>query len=95
MKRCNAPSAISEMADIREQRACIEFCFNLGKTATECYEMLKIAFGEQAMGFVTRNDIWKKAGVVSSTFFDVQANVKLLLFLVDTQESGHELWCDT
>ena len=38
------------MADFREQRACIKFCFKLGKTATECYEMLKKAFGEQAMG---------------------------------------------
>ena len=38
------------MADLREQRACIKFCFKLGKTATECYEMLKTAFGEQAMG---------------------------------------------
>ena len=37
------------MADLREQRACIKFCFKLGKTATECYEMLKTAFGEQAM----------------------------------------------
>ena len=33
-----------------EQRACIKFCFKVGKTATECYEMLKTAFGEQAMG---------------------------------------------
>ena len=38
------------MADFREQRACIKFSFKLGKTATECYEMLKTAFGEQAMG---------------------------------------------
>ena len=38
------------MADFREQRACNKFCFKLGKTATECYEMLKKAFGEQAMG---------------------------------------------
>lgn len=38
------------MADFHEQRACIKFCFKLGKTATECYEMLKTAFGEQAMG---------------------------------------------
>ena len=38
------------MADFREQRACIKFCFKLGKTATEYYEMLKTAFGEQAMG---------------------------------------------
>ena len=38
------------MADFREQRACIKFSFKLGKTATQCYEMLKTAFGEQAMG---------------------------------------------
>jgi len=38
------------MAVFREQCACIKFCFKLGKTATECYEMLKTAFGEQAMG---------------------------------------------
>ena len=29
----------------REQRACVKFCFKLGKNATECYEMLKAAFG--------------------------------------------------
>jgi len=46
-------------------------------------------------GFVTRNDIRKKTGVISGIFFEVQANVKSLLFLVDTQESGHEIWCDT
>jgi len=38
------------MVDFHEQRACIKFCFKSGKTATECYEMLKTAFGEQAMG---------------------------------------------
>jgi len=38
------------MADFREQRGGIKFCFKLGKTATECYAMLKAAFGEQAMG---------------------------------------------
>ena len=39
-----------EMADFLEQRACIKFFFKLGKTATECFEMLKTVFGEQAMG---------------------------------------------
>ena len=38
------------MVDFREQRVFIKFCFKLGKTATECCEMLKTAFGEQAMG---------------------------------------------
>jgi len=46
IKRCNVLSATVEMADFREQRACIKFCFKLGKIATECYEMLKTAFGE-------------------------------------------------
>ena len=46
IKRCNVLSAIKEMADFREQRDCIKFCFKLGKTATECYEMLKTAFEE-------------------------------------------------
>jgi len=38
------------MADFCEQWACIKFCFKLGKTAIECYEMLKAAFEEKAMG---------------------------------------------
>jgi len=38
------------MADFREQRACIKFCFKVGRNATECYKMLKTAFGEQVMG---------------------------------------------
>jgi hypothetical protein len=86
IKRCSASSAISEMVDFRE-RACIKFCFKLGNTATECYEMLT-AFGEQAMGFIARSDIRNKAEVVS-IFFEVQANIKSL-FLVDTHKSGHE-----
>jgi len=43
-------SAIMEMADFREQRACIKFCFKLGKTATEYYETLKTAIKDQAIG---------------------------------------------
>jgi len=50
IKRCNVLSVIIEMADFREQYTCIKFCFKLGKTPTECYEMLKTAFGEQATG---------------------------------------------
>ena len=51
IKRCNVLSAIIiKMADFRERRACIKFCFELGKTATECYEMLKTAFGEKSYG---------------------------------------------
>jgi hypothetical protein len=42
-------SAIIEMADVKEQRICIKFCFKLNKTAAETYRMLKEAFGEQAL----------------------------------------------
>ena len=45
IKSFNVLSAIVEIVDFREQSACIKFCFKLGKTATECYEMLKTAFG--------------------------------------------------
>ena len=50
IKKCNVFSATDEMAELRERRTFIKFCFKLGKTVTECYEMLKTAFGEQAMG---------------------------------------------
>jgi len=42
-------SANTEMADIKEQRICIKFCFKLNKTAAETNRMLKEAFGEQAL----------------------------------------------
>jgi hypothetical protein len=41
-----ATSWVHYVGDFREQRTCIKFCFKLGKTATECYEILKTAFGE-------------------------------------------------
>jgi hypothetical protein len=43
-------SVISEMADSKEQRICVKFCFELGKTASETHRMLKTAFGDNAMG---------------------------------------------
>jgi len=42
-------SAIIEMADVNEERICIKFCFKLNKTAGETHQMLKEAFGEQAL----------------------------------------------
>jgi hypothetical protein len=38
------------MADLKGQRICVKFCFKLGKTASETNEMLKTAFGDNAMG---------------------------------------------
>jgi hypothetical protein len=37
------------MADLKEQRICVKFCFRLGKTASEKHEMLKTAFGDNSM----------------------------------------------
>ena len=42
-------SANIEMADFKEQRICIKFCFKLNKTTAETHQMLKEAFGEQAL----------------------------------------------
>lgn len=37
------------MTENIEQRICIKFCFKLGKTGTETYEMMKTAFADEAM----------------------------------------------
>jgi hypothetical protein len=49
VKRDPRFSVISEMADLKLQRICAKFCFELGKTASETHEMLKTAFGDSAM----------------------------------------------
>jgi len=38
------------MCESTEQRICIKFCFKIGKTATETYQLLQQAYGEYAMG---------------------------------------------
>jgi len=38
------------MYESTEQRICIKFCFNIGKTAMETYQLLQQAYGEDAMG---------------------------------------------
>jgi len=38
------------MCGSSEQRICIKFCFKIGKTATETYQLLQQAYGEDAMG---------------------------------------------
>jgi len=37
------------MADLKEQRVCIKFCFLLGKTAAETVTMLREALKEEAL----------------------------------------------
>jgi len=38
------------MCESAEQRICIKFCFKIGKNATETYQLLQQAYGEDAMG---------------------------------------------
>ena len=42
--------AIFTMCESIEQRICIKFCFKIRKTATETYQLLQQAYGEDAMG---------------------------------------------
>ena len=38
------------MCESTKQRICIKFCFKIRKTATEMYQLLQQAYGEDAMG---------------------------------------------
>jgi hypothetical protein len=38
------------MCEGTKQRICIKFCIKIGKTATETYQLLQQAYGEDAMG---------------------------------------------
>jgi len=38
------------MCESTEQCICIKFCFKIGKTATEMYQLLQQAYSEDAMG---------------------------------------------
>ena len=44
------------MADLKEQIACIKFCFLLGKTAAETVTMLREAFKEEALNQAKANE---------------------------------------
>jgi len=48
--RCVYVIAIFTMCESTEQRICIKFCFEIGKPATETYQLLQKAYGEDAMG---------------------------------------------
>ena len=37
------------MKDLEEQRICVKFCFKLGKTFTETFQMLQQAYGEDCL----------------------------------------------
>ena len=42
--------AIFTMCESTEQLICIKFCFKIGKTTTEMYQLLQQAYGEDAVG---------------------------------------------
>jgi len=42
--------AIFTMCENTQQHICIKFCFKIGKTATETFQLLQQAYGEDAMG---------------------------------------------
>jgi transposase len=46
-----------EMVDVKEQRICIKFCFKLGKSAAKTHQMIKQAFGDDALD-QTQNYDW-------------------------------------
>ena len=49
-KTCVYGIAIFTMCGSTEQHICIKFCFKIGKPATETYQLLQQAYGEDAMG---------------------------------------------
>jgi hypothetical protein len=59
------------MADLREQRVCMKFCFELGKTAAETHQMLQQAFGNNSLGQTQTYDWYKQT---NSVYFSLQAN---------------------
>ena len=47
---CVYVKSIFTICESTEQGICIKFCFKIGKTATETYQLLQQAYGEDAMG---------------------------------------------
>jgi len=48
------------MSVFQEQRICVKFCVKIGKSVTKTFEMLKIAFGEEAMCRTQMYEWWKR-----------------------------------
>ena len=51
--------AIFTMCESTEQHICIKFCFKIGKPATEMYQLLQQAYGEDAMGLTQVFDLFR------------------------------------
>lgn len=48
------------MADLRQQRICVKFCFKFGKTAAETIKESKEIFGDDALGQTQTYDWFKR-----------------------------------
>jgi hypothetical protein len=48
------------MSVFHEQQVCVKFSVKIGKSVTETFEMLKIAFGEEAMCRTQTYELWKR-----------------------------------
>ena len=76
--------AIFTMCGSTKQRICIKFCFKIGKTATETYQLLQQAYCEDAVGYIQVFDwfrptsprpkkgrqVWSKTKVMLLAFLD-------------------------
>jgi len=49
-----------EISVFHKQRICVKFCVKIGKSVSETFEMLKIAFREEAMGRTQTYEWWKR-----------------------------------
>ena len=48
------------MSVFHEQRNCVKFCVKIGKSVTETFEILKIAFGEESTCRTQTYEWWKR-----------------------------------
>jgi len=92
------------MKDLEEQRACVKFCFKLGKTATETWKMLQQAFGDECLSrtqcfewysrFKTRRtsiDGDSRSGRLSTSTDDVHIDTVLHLILQNRRLTIREI----
>jgi hypothetical protein len=56
---CLAIFVVFKMSHFRKQRICVKFCVKLEKSFTEMFEMLKTAFGNEALGQTQMCEWWK------------------------------------
>jgi len=66
------------MCESTEQRICIKFCFKIGKTAMEIYQLLQQAYGEDAMGR-TQVFNWFRASPRPKKGRQVRSKTKVML----------------